>query len=78
MAERKIWTQEEDRVLLEIIQVRKIKKWSAIARCMETEYNLFGRTGKQCRERWHNQLDPNINNEEWSREEEEILFRYHN
>lgn len=59
MAERKIWTQEvllrliqEDRVLLEIIQVRKIKKWSAIARCMETEYNVYGRTGKQCRERY--------------------------
>lgn len=56
MAERKIWTAEvptkliqEDRVLLEIIQVRKIKKWSAIARCMETEYHLYGRTGKQCR-----------------------------
>ena len=74
MAERKIWTPKEDEVLLEIIQIRKIKKWGTIARCMETEYSMYGRTGKQCRERyyrrlcrWHNQLDPNINNKEWTR-----------
>jgi hypothetical protein len=58
MAERKIWTPEviiqlikEDAVLKEIILVKKIKKWSAIARCMVSEYKMYGRTGKQCRER---------------------------
>lgn len=56
--ERKIWTPEvapfftqEDRVLTEIIEVKQIKKWCSIARCMEVEYFLPGRTGKQCRER---------------------------
>ena len=39
------------------------KRWSLIAS------NLPGRTGKQCRERWHNQLDPNIKKEGWSEEE---------
>lgn len=39
-------------MLLEIIQVRKIKKWSAIARAMQTDYAMYGRTGKQCRERY--------------------------
>lgn len=38
---------------------------------------LNGRTGKQCRERWHNQLDPEINKAAWTREEEEILFEAH-
>ena len=31
---------------------------------------LNGRTGKQCRERWHNQLDPNINKNPWTDTEE--------
>jgi hypothetical protein len=28
-----------------------------------------GRIGKQCRERWHNHLNPDINKEEWSETE---------
>jgi hypothetical protein len=34
-------------------------------------------TGKQCRERWHNQLDPNIKKEGWSEEEDRILLQAH-
>ena len=34
-------------------------------------------TGKQCRERWHNQLDPNIKKEGWSEEEDLILLHAH-
>lgn len=36
-----------------------------------------GRTGKQCRERWHNQLDPKIKKEGWSEEEDKILWESH-
>ncbi len=36
---------------------------------------LNNRTGKQCRERWHNQLDPMINKTPWSQEEEEVLHK---
>ena len=36
-----------------------------------------GRTGKQCRERWHNQLDPKIKKEGWSEEEDRILWESH-
>ena len=35
---------------------------------------LNGRTGKQCRERWHNQLDPSISKHCWTEEEEKILI----
>ena len=28
--------------------------------------------------RWHNQLDPQFSNENWTKEEEEVLFSYHN
>ena len=31
------------------------------SRLFRGQYNITGRTGKQCRERWHNHLDPNIN-----------------
>ena len=41
-----------------------------------TRYNLRGRTAKQCRERWHNHLDPNIVKDYWSPEEEKIIFDY--
>jgi hypothetical protein len=33
----------------------------------------IGRTGKQCRERWHNQIDPSINKTPWNDDEELIL-----
>jgi len=38
---------------------------------------LNGRTGKQCRERWHNQLDPAIRKDPWTAEEEDILLKAH-
>ena len=47
------------------------KRWSLIAS------NLPGRTGKQCRERWHNQLDPNIKKECWTDEEDRVLLQAH-
>ena len=36
---------------------------------------LKGRSGKQCRERWHNQLDPSIKKEQWTEEEDRILLQ---
>lgn len=44
---------------------------------MEVEYGVCGRTGKQCRERWHNKLNPDINGDEWDPAEEQLLFHYH-
>lgn len=31
--------------------------------------------GKQCRERWHNHLDPNVKKSPWTTEEDKILFK---
>ncbi len=44
---------------------------------MEEIYSLKGRSGKQCRERWHNHLDPHINKLPWSEDEEKIIFNMH-
>merc|ERR1719247_444860 len=50
------WTTEEDTLVRSLVEAHGTKRWSLIAS------NLTGRTGKQCRERWHNQLDPAIKN----------------
>jgi len=47
------------------------KKWSLIAS------NLPGRIGKQCRERWHNHLNPDIRKEAWTLEEDRAILEAH-
>lgn len=42
------------RVLVEMVNQFGPTKWSQIAKALQ------GRIGKQCRERWNNQLRPNI------------------
>ncbi|KAG6387980.1 hypothetical protein SASPL_153176 [Salvia splendens] len=65
------WSKEEDEVIVELVNKYGPKKWSTIAQ------HLPGRIGKQCRERWHNHLNPNINKEAWTQEEELALIRAH-
>ena len=47
------------------------QSWSLIAQ------HFPGRIGKQCRERWHNQLRPDIKRDAWIAEEEEALIEAH-
>ncbi|KAL4121491.1 hypothetical protein QTP88_013996 [Uroleucon formosanum] len=65
------WTKEEDETVLELVEKYGPKKWTLIAR------HLKGRIGKQCRERWHNHLNPNIKKSAWTDEEDRIIFRAH-
>ncbi|KAK8457650.1 hypothetical protein SEVIR_3G222700v4 [Setaria viridis] len=65
------WTQEEDDIIINMVKKYGPKKWSLIAR------SLDGRIGKQCRERWHNHLDPQIIKEAWSVEEERVVADAH-
>ncbi|XP_059638812.1 transcription factor MYB3R-5-like [Cornus florida] len=65
------WTKEEDDCIIELVEKYGCKKWSVIAK------SLPGRIGKQCRERWHNHLDPAIKKDAWTKEEELILSYYH-
>lgn len=46
--------------------------WSQVASA------LTGRIGKQCRERWHNHLNPDIKRAKWTEEEDEIILSEHN
>ena len=56
------WTTEEDAMVRSLVEEHGTKRWSVIAA------SLPGRTGKQCRERWHNQLDPAIKKDIWAPE----------
>ena len=62
------WTYEEDRKLLKWIQSEGPKKWSL---CAET---ISGRSGKQCRERWFNALNPQVKKGEWTIEEDFKIY----
>jgi len=38
---------------------------------------LPGRLGRQCRERWHNVIDPSIVRREWTPEEDQFILKMH-
>merc|ERR1712130_227023 len=65
------WSPEEDALVVELVEEYGPRRWSAIAQ------NLQGRSGKQCRERWHNHLDPTINRGPWTEEEDMLLIEKH-
>ncbi|CAK76218.1 unnamed protein product (macronuclear) [Paramecium tetraurelia] len=77
MTDRKAWNQKEDLAILHLVKQYGIKKWTTVAEKMKEIYGLFGRSGKQCRERYHNHLDPTINKDPWSENEEKIIFLAH-
>jgi hypothetical protein len=65
------WTEEEDNIVIKLVAENGPQKWTHVAE------HLPGRIGKQCRERWHNHLNPRIKKIPWSNKEEWILFLSH-
>lgn len=65
------WTKEEDAKVIELVQKFGPKRWSLIAK------HLRGRLGKQCRERWHNHLNPDIKKTAWTDSEDQLLYDLH-
>ncbi|KAL7584125.1 transcription factor MYB119 [Lactuca sativa] len=65
------WTDEEDRKLLRLVKQHGVRKWAHIAE------QMTGRAGKQCRERWHNHLRPDIKKDTWSEDEERKMVEAH-
>jgi len=57
--------------LIELVGKFGANEWSQIA------LELPGRKGKQCRERWHNNLDPSINKQPWSEDEDRAILESH-
>ncbi|XP_042504651.1 transcription factor CSA-like [Macadamia integrifolia] len=65
------WKPVEDAKLKELVNQYGPQNWNLIAGKLE------GRSGKSCRLRWFNQLDPRINRRAFSEVEEERLLAAH-
>ena len=61
------WTRKEDNQIIELVGKYGARKWSVIAKYLPQ------RTGKQCRERWHNHLNPEIKKGPWTEFEDWLI-----
>jgi Myb-like DNA-binding domain len=71
------WTHEEDTILRQSVKLFGTSKWKKAKSKIEEAIPTFDKTAKQCRERWHNFLDPDIQKEKWSESEISLLFSWH-
>lgn len=62
------WSADEDLLLAKLVATHGPRNWSLIAKSFKK------RIGKQCRERWHNHLDPNVRKDAWSPSEDRYIL----
>lgn len=66
IAEKNKFSPQEDRLIKQLYEENQSLseedklKWNEIAEVISNKLPGSNRTGKQCRERWFNQLDPSI------------------
>jgi hypothetical protein len=65
---KRSWSVEEDDALRDLISAHGLTKWTAVSE------ELGERSGKQCRERWYNHLDPAVKKGEWTPEEDTLIM----
>uniref|UniRef100_A0A4W5QEY7 V-myb avian myeloblastosis viral oncogene homolog-like 2b n=1 Tax=Hucho hucho TaxID=62062 RepID=A0A4W5QEY7_9TELE len=65
------WTKEEDDKVIELVSKYGTKQWAMVAK------HLKCLLGKQCRERWHNHLNPDVKKSSWTPEEDLIIYKVH-
>ncbi|KAK7382482.1 hypothetical protein VNO80_01335 [Phaseolus coccineus] len=65
------WSPEEDAILSRLVSKFGARNWSLIAR------GISGRSGKSCRLRWCNQLDPSVKRKPFTDEEDRIIVAAH-
>ncbi|EAY00769.1 Myb-like DNA-binding domain containing protein [Trichomonas vaginalis G3] len=63
------WTPEEDQKVIDWVKEHGPTNWTKLAELIP------GRAGKQCRERWHNNLDPHLVKSSWTPEEDRIIIQ---
>jgi myb proto-oncogene protein len=68
---KKQFSLEEDGMVLMFVALPGLKDWSILAGQMPNH------TAKQCRERWHNHLNPSINHRPWTADEDRTLAMRH-
>ncbi|XP_076954653.1 transcription factor MYB25-like [Bidens hawaiensis] len=65
------WSPDEDKLLSDLVSKFGPKNWSLIAR------GIPGRSGKSCRLRWCNQLDPAVERRPFTEEEDRRIIEAH-
>ena len=72
---RKFWNEAEDEVLLELTKKEGPQNWSSIAKQLNIRVHQSYpiRKGKQCRERYLNQLSSNLGAKPWLKFEDDII-----
>ncbi|KAF9596791.1 hypothetical protein IFM89_013338 [Coptis chinensis] len=65
------WSPEEDAILSRLVSKFGPRNWSVMAR------GIPGRSGKSCRLRWCNQLDPYVERKPFTEEEDRIIVAAH-
>lgn len=58
---RRPWTLMEDKAIKDLVREMGTQEWAHVAERLNSNFSLPGRSGKQCRERWHNHLNPSVN-----------------
>uniref|UniRef100_A0A0D9V7U2 Uncharacterized protein n=1 Tax=Leersia perrieri TaxID=77586 RepID=A0A0D9V7U2_9ORYZ len=65
------WSFDEDALLSNLVEKLGPRNWTLIAR------GIPGRSGKSCRLRWCNQLDPQVKRKPFTEEEDRIIMAAH-
>lgn len=50
-SKRRLWEASEDKAIIQLVKKYGIKKWTYISHKLQEKYKIYGRSGKQCRER---------------------------
>jgi len=58
-----------------IIYIIKYSLFKIFNLLLKVSLIIKGRSGKQCRERWFNNLNPNVKKGNWTAEEDQIIFQ---
>ena len=69
ITKKKIWTREEDQMLIDLVKMQKVRKWSEISK------KMAGRTGIQCYLRW-NKLKLGLKRGQWTEYEDNLLIEW--
>ena len=64
---KRTWTPKEDAGIIRLVEEHGASNWSLIAS------HLVARSGKQCRERYHNHLQPDVKKGGWTEEEDRLI-----
>lgn len=74
---RKPWQPKEDEAITQLVLELGDKSWTTLSAALVERYRIKGRSAKQCRERWHNHLNPSVIKADWTPQEEQLIVQLH-